>query len=107
MRLLGRRRSGGGGGGGAMAGSFFASVSDPWRRPEDALASLFSPICGPVDKLRLAPLFLTVLTKSVEGLFDMDETDARTCLRETYGFPEEFVNAFFALFVEGIYLAAS
>ncbi|KAL3789655.1 hypothetical protein ACHAW5_002372 [Stephanodiscus triporus] len=37
----------------------------------------------------------------------MDETDARTCLRETYGFPEEFMNSFFASFVEGIFLAAS
>jgi hypothetical protein len=96
------RRDGDGDGDG---GHYFASLSDPLRRPRNALSAVFSPICGPLDKLRLVPLFLNVLAKSEGGLFDEDEIDARTCLRGTYGLSDEFVNAFFAPFVEGIFLA--
>jgi phytoene dehydrogenase-like protein len=84
---------------------FFTKVSDPRRRPNEALLTVFSPICGPLDKLRLLPLFFTVLTKSVDELFAMTETDAYSCLRSKYGFSDEFVNTFFAPFLEGIYLA--
>ena len=82
----------------------FTKVADPRRRPQDALMTVFSPVCGPLDKLRLLPLFITVLTKSVDELFTMTETDAYSCLRSTYGFSDDFINTFFAPFLEGIYL---
>ena len=85
---------------------YFAKLSDPLMRPRNALTTLFSPICGPMDKMKLIPLFLTVFTKSVEELFDMDETDARTCLTKTYGLSDDFVNSSLAPFVEGIYLTS-
>ncbi|KAL3826887.1 hypothetical protein ACHAXA_000855 [Cyclostephanos tholiformis] len=85
---------------------YFASLSDPLRRPHSALETIFSSVCGTLDKLRLVPLFLTVLTGTVEGLFDMDDVDAKTCLREKYGLSREFVDAFFAPFIEGIYLTS-
>jgi len=83
---------------------FLTKVSDPRRRHQDALMTLFSPVCGILDKLRLLPLFITVLTKSVDELFTMTETDAYSCLRSTYGFSDDFINTFFAPFLEGIYL---
>lgn len=82
-----------------------ASVSDPLRRRRDVLRAIASPVGTPRDKLRLAPLFYAVMTKSVEELFAMEETDALSCLRDTYGFSEGFVDSFFAPFLEGIYLA--
>lgn len=39
---------------------FFTKVSDPRRRPQEALMTLFSPVCGPLDKLRVLPLFIMV-----------------------------------------------
>ena len=95
----------GGGGGNGNGNGRFASVYDPRRRPGALIGALFSPICGPFDKLKLVPLFLTVLTKNIEELFDMDEVDARSCLTKTYGLSDDFVNSFFAPFLEGIYLA--
>ena len=42
----------------------FATLSDPLRRPRNALSTLFSPICGPLDKMRLIPLFVTYLPRA-------------------------------------------
>ncbi|KAL7511240.1 hypothetical protein ACHAXN_008669, partial [Cyclotella atomus] len=80
-----------------------AAVSDPLRRRRDIWKAVSSPVGSFNDKLRLAPLFYTVVTKSIEELFDMDEVDTLSCLRG-YGFSEEFIQSFFAPFLEGIYL---
>ena len=82
-----------------------ARVSDPIRRPKDILKILTSPVGSLRDKLRLVPLFHTIFTKSIEELFLMEERDTLSCLRSTYHFSEEFISAFFAPFLEGIYLA--
>lgn len=34
----------------------------------------------------------------------MTETDVYSCLRSTYGFSDDFINTFFAPFLEGLYL---
>ena len=81
-----------------------AAVSDPLRRPRDLWKALSSPVGSVQDKLRLAPLFYTVVSKSIDELFSMEETDTLSCLRK-YKFSEEFIESFFAPFLEGIYLA--
>ncbi len=49
--------------------------------------------------------YYTIFTKSIEEIFEMEERDTLSCLRSTYHFSEEFISAFFAPFLEGIYLA--
>ena len=82
-----------------------ASVSDPLRRRRDIFRAIVSPVGSPFDKMRLLPLFYGVMTKSIEELFEMEETDTLTCLKDTYNFSDEFIHSFFAPFLEGIYLA--
>ena len=82
-----------------------ATVADPLRRRRDLFRALLSPVGTPLDKARLLPLFYRVMTKSIDELFEMEETDTLTCLRETYNFKEEFISSFFSPFLEGIYLA--
>lgn len=86
-------------------GEGLAAVSDPLRRPNDLFKVITSLVGSPADKLRLAPLFYTVVTKSIEELFLMEETDTLSCLR-SYNFSEEFIQSFFAPFLEGIYLTS-
>ncbi|KAL9189183.1 hypothetical protein ACHAXT_011673 [Thalassiosira profunda] len=81
-----------------------ATVSDPLRRRRDVFKAIASPVGSPMDKLRLLPLFYKVMTKSIEELFEMEEADTLTCLRDKYNFSEEFIQCFFAPFLEGIYL---
>lgn len=82
-----------------------AAVSDPLRRPMDLWKAISSPVGSFKDKLRLAPLFYTVVSKSIEELFAMEEVDTLSCLRD-YHFSEEFIQSFFAPFLEGIYLTS-
>jgi hypothetical protein len=56
------------------------------------------PVGGSLkDKLCLALLFYTVVTKSIDELFVMEERDTLTCLRN-YSFLEAFIELFFAPF---------
>ena len=75
------------------------------RIPKDIFKVITSPVGSFADKLRLAPLFYTVVTKSIEELFLMGESDTLSCLR-SYNFSEEFIQSFFAPFLEGIYLTS-
>ena len=81
-----------------------APVSDPLRRRRDILKAITSPVGSALDKIRLVPLLYTVVTKNIDELFSMEETDTLTCLREKYKFSEEFISSFLAPFLEGIYL---
>jgi phytoene dehydrogenase-like protein len=84
--------------------SLLACVSDPIRRPKDILKIITSPVGSALDKLRLVPLFFILFTKSIEELFEMEESDTLSCLQSTYHFSEEFISTFFAPFLEGVYL---
>mmetsp|Transcript_32198 Transcript_32198/g.68141 ORF Transcript_32198/g.68141 Transcript_32198/m.68141 type:complete len:560 (+) Transcript_32198:16-1695(+) len=82
-----------------------ATVADPLRRRRDVFRAIASPVGSPRDKVRLLPLFYGVMTKSIEELFDMEETDTLSCLKNKYNFSDEFISSFFAPFLEGIYLS--
>ena len=81
-----------------------ALVSDPLRRRRDIFKAIVSPVGTALDKIRLLPLFYTVVSQSIEELFSMEETDTLTCLKNRYKFSDEFISSFFAPFLEGIYL---
>jgi hypothetical protein len=59
--------------------------------------AISSPVGSLMDKLRLALVFYTVVTKSIDELFAMEETDTLTCLRNDH-FSEAFIESFFAPF---------
>ena len=79
-------------------------VADPLRQPKRLWDAATSPVGSVKDKARLVPLLVHVMAKSVDELFDEDETDTLTCLKERWKFSESFINGFLAPFLEGIYL---
>jgi hypothetical protein len=74
-----------------------ATVLDPLRRRHDLWKAISSPVGSLKDKLRLAPLFYTVVTKSIDELFVMEETDTLTWLRN-YPFSEALIESSLPLF---------
>ena len=78
-----------------------ARVSDPLKEPSKTLEALFSPIGSLGDKVDLLPLVLNVRTKSIDELFEEEETDTNTALRKRWGFSKDFVDMFFKPFLEG------
>jgi hypothetical protein len=74
-----------------------ATVLDPLRRRRDLWKAISSPVGSLKDKLRLAPLFYTVVTKSIDELFVMEETDTLTWLRN-YPFSEALIELSLPLF---------
>lgn len=80
-------------------------VADPLRVPSDLITAVLAPVGTFMDKVRVLFLLFNVFTNSVEELFEQEEVDTLTCLRDTYGFSEKFIEEFFTPFLEGIYLA--
>ena len=89
---------------GAMihSGGRFHLVSDPFRRPVDAIKAAFSPIGTFSDKLRVAKLRSAVCSGSVEELFSRPETTTREKLIKL-GFGPKMVQTFFRPFLTGVY----
>lgn len=83
----------------------FARVADPLRQPSRLLEALTSSVGTKLDLLRLAPLFLHVKTKSVSELFDENEVDTLSCLKDKYGFSDKMIREFFEPFLAGIYFS--
>jgi phytoene dehydrogenase-like protein len=83
----------------------FARVADPLREPGDIFNSILAPVGSLIDKVKVIPLFLNVKTKSVEKLFEEQETDTEAALIERWGFSDKFIAKFYKPFLEGIYLA--
>lgn len=90
-------------------GSTLMRVSDPWRRPFTALASVVSGVVGPADAIRTARLRQDALRGFRSGLVDPDAPPAaseRTTAAElaARGFSEGFVRRFFVPFFGGVFL---
>jgi phytoene dehydrogenase-like protein len=81
-----------------------ARVADPLRQPSETINALLAPIGSLGDKVNVLPLILNVRTKSIEELFEENETDTETALIQRWGFSDAFISKFFKPFVEGIYL---
>ena len=79
-------------------------IADPRRQPRYLLQTLFTPVGTLKDKFRLLPLFLYLVTKDVPSIFEDEEQDTLSILRNRYGFSDKMISEFFAPFLEGIYL---
>lgn len=90
---------------GAMVrlGKSFHRLADPFRRPIDAAANIFSPIGTLSDKLRIAKLRHRVLAGEPDGLFKRPEKTTLEALRSE-GFSESIIETFFRPFLGGVFL---
>ncbi len=78
-------------------------LSDPLRRPADALRTLLAPVGSPADKLRLASLVLDVSVPSAGAVLRRPDRSTAERLRAA-GFSEEFVRLFWRPLFAGIQL---
>jgi len=84
-------------------GAGFASVSDPFRRPSETLATLLAPIGSLADKSRIARLALALRLRSVEEILGAREDSTLERLSEL-GFGTEMIEGFFRPFLGGVFL---
>lgn len=79
-------------------------VSDPFRRPLQAIPSLLADVGSLADKVRVLRLRQTVTRGVASDLWAMPETTTEAALRERYGFSETMVERFFRPFLGGVLL---
>jgi len=83
----------------------FHLVSDPFRRPQDLIGSLVSPIGSFIDKAKVGVYSLFIRTKTVPDILDTSEVSTVEYLRGTIGVSDEMIDRFFRPFYQGIYLS--
>lgn len=81
----------------------FHRIADPFRRPGDAMASLFGPIGTLTDKVRVGLLRQRVLVGEVDQLWNRPEEPTDQRLRRL-GFSKTMIERFFHPFLGGIFL---
>lgn len=81
----------------------FHRVSDPFREPWAAPATLLAPIGSFQDKLLIARLRQHVRASTLEQIFSRPETTTLEALRR-FGFSDQIINIFFRPFFGGIFL---
>jgi phytoene dehydrogenase-like protein len=84
-------------------GDGFAAVSDPFRRPSDAVATLLSPVGSIGDKARIAKLRVAVRGRSVADILSEREDSTLHRLSEL-GFGRRIIESFFRPFLGGVFL---
>jgi phytoene dehydrogenase-like protein len=84
-------------------GDGFAAVSDPFRRPSDAVATLLSPVGSIGDKVRVAKLAVTLRARTVEEILATREDKTLDRLSELH-FGPRIIESFFRPFLGGVFL---
>lgn len=84
-------------------GSKFEKLIDPWRRPKQLIQSALSPIGSIGDKLKVGGLKEKLKRKSVESIYEGNDTSTLDHLQEV-GFSADFIESFFRPFYGGIFL---
>jgi len=84
-------------------GSGLQRMSDPFRDPAGALASMSARVGTMGDKMKVASLRRDVLSRSADACFDGPERSTLEELR-ALGFTEEFIDTFFRSFLGGVFL---
>lgn len=83
-------------------GDAFHPVSDPFRRPAQALALFGSPVASLLDKARLALMDYRIRRSDVESIWDRHETPSIDMLRRE-GFGTTAIERFFRPFFGGVF----
>lgn len=84
-------------------GGNFHYVADPFRRPFDAIAGIFSPVGSLIDKFRVGLLRESVVDGRWQDRFREKETTTLESLGES-GFSSKIVERFFRPFLGGVFL---
>ena len=84
-------------------GDGFASLSDPFRRPSDAVATLLSPIGSIGDKARVVRLAVALRGRTVEEILSAREDTTLDRLSELR-FGTRIIESFFRPFLGGVFL---
>jgi Flavin containing amine oxidoreductase. len=84
----------------------FARIADPLRQPSKTMGTILSPVGKLMDKVRLLPLFYYVKTTSVEKIFQDEDMDTLSCLKNKYKFSDDIIQEFFEPFLKGIYFSS-
>lgn len=84
-------------------GGAFERLSDPWRRPRHALATVLSPAASLPDKLRIAAFRAHTLRGELSDLYGRPARPTIELLRER-GFSETVIERFFRPFLGGVFL---
>lgn len=80
----------------------FHRVIDPFRKPVEALGTLFSPIGKLTDKLKVAQMRSRVLAGTLDELMAREETGTVEALRAE-GFSDTMIDRFFRPFLGGVF----
>lgn len=88
-------------------GDGFQIVGDPFRRPLQALPTLFADVGSFADKARVLRLRRSVTSGSLDALWERPETTTEAVLRSRYGFSDKMVDRFFRPFLGGVFLDRS
>jgi phytoene dehydrogenase-like protein len=79
-------------------------MSDPWRRPQDLLATLMNGVGTFSDRLKLARLRWRVTRGSLDELWAQPDSSTEQYLRETTGLSADMVDRFFRPWFTGVFL---
>jgi len=80
-------------------------MSDPWRRPQHALGTLFNSIGKLSDRFKLLKLRSDCRQGSIDELLSRaDDCSTEQLLRERYRFSESFIESFLRPWLSGIFL---
>ena len=78
-------------------------LTDPWRNPSGAFASLFASVGSLGDKLRTAKLRSDLKGAGLDSLLEGPDRSTLEELR-AHGFSETFIDSFFRPFLGGVFL---
>lgn len=82
----------------------FVEMSDPWRRPSAALATLFNGVGTLGDRWRLAKLRSRLIRQPIDTILSSPDESTADFLLKTCGFSRDLVDRFFRPWFSGVFL---
>lgn len=83
----------------------FYKVSDPFRRPQDIFASIFTPIGDLLDKIKIGIFSILIRFFTIDEIIAKEESDTLNYLSNKQGLSSSMIERFFAPFYQGIFLS--
>ena len=82
----------------------FVEMSDPWRRPSAALATLLNGVGTLGDRWRLAKLRSRLVRQPIDTILSSPDESTADFLLKTCGFSRDLVDRFFRPWFSGVFL---
>jgi phytoene dehydrogenase-like protein len=81
----------------------FVKMADPWRRPTEALSTLFNGVGRFRDRLKLARLRHHVTQSSIQSLWNETDSTTHDYLRQSVGLSDDMIDRFFRPWFSGVF----